>query len=618
LPNRPTFLIAVLACSLLPTVLPAQSGQRDKEMLKALESNPSLDRRTEAARYFLEEHGRAGKKALLVLLDESVGAQLHKAVLIALARFGGPTASSDFSKRFDNEPVGRRLEILKMLERDEGKPLEKLRKKLVRAPYLPLRGEALRQLALRRDRSAISVARRLAQKKDGEQIASVLFEILIEIGSPRDVYLCARLLARPDPRMVAAMERALPKLRAKEEIRDWVFTVGLKHRDLATRRFALRILEGLKGPKVPDALFEVVRSKDDFLRRAALLALAGSKDQRLRPVLIELLGKGNDREQLDALEALEDYAPGGPLLRALALKLAKEGRADVRVFAVATAARLRLTELLPEVPALCRSSDWRLRSATYFYAAVVRSKDSIAPLIDALPREKGRLARELRLALNGLTRLYFMRTIDWQRWWGRGEGELPPSSSGEDGEEEGRCKGRHEERLLWHPGRLRARCVLSRHQWEHGGTRWHRGRTRMDIARRALLKALGDARPGTFANVLFFDIEVHAYAKKLVELAKSDHLKKLEGFIKAAKPLGGTNLHAAIFQAMADPKVDTVFLLSDGDPSTGKILDPLELADAVLQANRSRRVVFHGIAVGGESVLLKKLAEASGGQYVRG
>ena len=69
--------------------------------------------------------------------------------------------------------------------------------------------------------------------------------------------------------------------------------------------------------------------------------------------------------------------------------------------------------------------------------------------------------------------------------------------------------------------------------------------------------------------------------------------------------------------AFEDMKVDTIYLLSDGYPSAGPITDIHQLADEVRLWNARRRIVIHAISIGSDSELLKRLAEESGGTYVR-
>ena len=73
---------------------------------------------------------------------------------------------------------------------------------------------------------------------------------------------------------------------------------------------------------------------------------------------------------------------------------------------------------------------------------------------------------------------------------------------------------------------------------------------------------------------------------------------------------------SAVELAFRDPNVDTIYLLTDGQPSAGRIINVDDLADQVQRWNYSRQIVVHGISVGLDSKLLQRLARESGGQYV--
>jgi hypothetical protein len=63
--------------------------------------------------------------------------------------------------------------------------------------------------------------------------------------------------------------------------------------------------------------------------------------------------------------------------------------------------------------------------------------------------------------------------------------------------------------------------------------------------------------------------------------------------------------------------VDTIFVLSDGEPSVGDVLDPFEIRAHVKRWNKDREIVINSIAVGGSFQILEWIAEDSGGTHVR-
>ena len=75
------------------------------------------------------------------------------------------------------------------------------------------------------------------------------------------------------------------------------------------------------------------------------------------------------------------------------------------------------------------------------------------------------------------------------------------------------------------------------------------------------------------------------------------------------EPTGGTNIHDALETAFraadtaADGKTnlvayDTIFFMTDGTPTAGKLQKPAEILAAVREWNRTARIMIHSVAVG--------------------
>jgi len=93
---------------------------------------------------------------------------------------------------------------------------------------------------------------------------------------------------------------------------------------------------------------------------------------------------------------------------------------------------------------------------------------------------------------------------------------------------------------------------------------------------------------------------------------------------------GGTNGHDALKSAFAiagrgardkqyELGADTIFFLSDGQPTRGDITDPDQILAEVKRWNLLRRVKVHTVGVGRDhaKAFMESLAESSGGTYVR-
>jgi hypothetical protein len=68
--------------------------------------------------------------------------------------------------------------------------------------------------------------------------------------------------------------------------------------------------------------------------------------------------------------------------------------------------------------------------------------------------------------------------------------------------------------------------------------------------------------------------------------------------------------------AFQDPDVDTIFVMSDGEPTSGGVVDPHGIRTEVAFWNKHRNVRIHTVAIGGNLEVLEWLAKDSGGRYV--
>jgi Mg-chelatase subunit ChlD len=124
-----------------------------------------------------------------------------------------------------------------------------------------------------------------------------------------------------------------------------------------------------------------------------------------------------------------------------------------------------------------------------------------------------------------------------------------------------------------------------------------------------------EALPAThLVNLIAYETQVEALWDELQKL-DPDNREKL---LKTARGLplgGGTNIFDALERAFADPKVDTIYLLTDGQPSAGRVRATDDILEEVRRWNRTRQIVVHCIGLGIDSDLLKRLAKETGGSY---
>ena len=271
---------------------------------------------------------------------------------------------------------------------------------------------------------------------------------------------------------------------------------------------------------------------------------------------------------------------------------------------------------------------WFMAVAAVQVLRILHDKRCVQPLIDFLKREGlGRLRDDAHVALRSLTGQkhgpYFEA---WNGWWEEEKNtfRMPLASVAPEhtAQPEGHTfYGIHtfSERVLF---------ILDTSGSMDQAPKPKNGEgpkpPKIDVARKELLGFLMSFKEKAHFNVIFFNHEVVQWQQKMVE-ATQTHKRRVSEWVEDQEPLGETNIHDALEQgfgiamrATGEPVVDTVFFLTDGRPTAGKIQDPERILEAVADWNRTARVIVHCVGVGDHhEVFMQTLARVCGGEYVR-
>jgi hypothetical protein len=152
--------------------------------------------------------------------------------------------------------------------------------------------------------------------------------------------------------------------------------------------------------------------------------------------------------------------------------------------------------------------------------------------------------------------------------------------------------------------------------------------TRLSVAKRELLQAVDGLPADARFNVVAFSSNVILWKKTLVRATRASKAALVDPVQKVAAT-GATNIFGAL-EAALDIKtltygsrygtaVDEIFLLSDGEPTVGRVKDPVTILQLIQETNRYSKVRINTIYMGGggDSAFMKQLAAQNGGRYVR-
>ncbi len=268
-----------------------------------------------------------------------------------------------------------------------------------------------------------------------------------------------------------------------------------------------------------------------------------------------------------------------------------------------------------------RHASWPVVIAAARSLAATGSPKGVEHLVEAIQGSEGRIKNELNASLKLLTKTdMYGDPAAWAAWWKTNKddflaGTYDPKSPKRPA---GGMTTFYEVPVI----SRRVCFVIDRSgsmKEIPDGTKERKS----DTVRRemkALLAALPD---GTRVNIVLFGDRIDCLAqstRKLDAMGREDAVY----FLEKNKPVGKTNLWDGLDKALSlvgsdelgsfrEDGVDTIFVLSDGEPTTGLFTNSELIIKRVTRENRFLRAAIHTIAVGDVGTLLSRLAELNDG-----
>ncbi len=375
---------------------------------------------------------------------------------------------------------------------------------------------------------------------------------------------------------------------------------------------ALAREEGEGKVKALAGLEKALGKSDGVVRQLTLRILASSGGEPMREKLRGLLAEESDpavaAQLIDDLCAMDDQALA-PIL----------------------------------IESYMQAENWHVAARAIAGLATLRSKESIGVMIAMLETAEGRTKTDLQRALRSLTGKRFRTAVLWQRWW-KDEGPAFEVPSAE--EEAAQAEAERSEQggtgsffgvetdsksvlfVVDLSGSMNASMISRSGFGDDKLDEPRRGElSRLQVAKNELKRAIASLDDGTLFNIVPYASSAWTWKKDLVEMTP-DIRGEVQGFIDGLQAVGGTNIYGALSEAFrlaqidpsgewSEPAVDTVFLLSDGQPSLGTSSDPDTILSMVKEFNEGAGIVIHTVGLSGsqDAYLMRNLAESNGGIY---
>jgi hypothetical protein len=502
------------------------------------------------------------------------------------------------------------------------------------------------------------------------------------------------------PLLVAVLSQA-----AKDPTEDQILDFKKYYkpsRSVHERVEAIHVLDKLDRVSAAELLLDATQDPQFPVRQAALEVLGGYKSGEVKELLRKAAGEekgGKPGRRAGALEALGRIADPAAapiavkclassdfeLKRAAATALGRIGAAEavvplaaflatadppLQTAALDALALIRKPEgCVDAVLPLLDSKDWQVRSSAIQCLGKLRAKEAVAPLIERLRKDEGRLREEAMLALQRTTGFEYGEDADqWQKWWdGVKTGFVLPT----DAELEKRKEQRAASNSAYNGGGKTADFAGVKTKSRHllfvidtSGSmedliaepknfklkdRAYKSLIKLDIVKDELCRTVDALEPEVRFDILTFATDVKFWKGTLIganlvnKAAAKDFIQRLKPIggasqnFKARAGLGGsaglaggkTNTYAALMAAFdaSNPSagydkrytsdIDTMFFLSDGVPSTGEYVEKDDILAEVRRVNSLRKIVINTISIGEmDHALMEQLATQNGGTAI--
>ena len=412
-----------------------------------------------------------------------------------------------------------------------------------------------------------------------------------------------------------------------------------------------RLAGELKLSAARDQLVELLGHRSRELAISAIEALARiGVDGSIDEISSALDRPGTDiRLRARALDALAGSAGGmefairsaaskDPELRAIAMGSLSLRSGDPR------AMKALLAGLNDKDSAVCNVALQSLRS--------LRIKPMLGALIDVVANhsDESFKVKALELLVNVSGQNFGLAAADWKKWWSASEAAFEFPKQEEEGftsvkkydldyfgiEVSSKRLGLvvdisssmrqlvavkaeslvedEEEEAAGGEGRTRV-APAKKKKKKPGGIVVKDGKAmKIDILKKEMTRLLKKLPADTFLNMISFDATFRPWQKALQPLKGKGRAKALS-YVARITTGSGTNVFDTLEFALKDKRVDTIYLLTDGLPTRGRLTAPEAILTEIKLLNRTRGVTIHTIAFGAESNLLRQLAEQNGGQY---
>jgi len=387
------------------------------------------------------------------------------------------------------------------------------------------------------------------------------------------------------------------------------------------RRMIAQALNESKVEVVEAHLLDGLKASEESLVYAALLMLAERGCEDYGRHLSRLVRSKDLAIRREALVAQAKLHGGDPTFFEKLLDQAEDDDPVARSAAAISFAAIRTADALTALYELLNDEDYGVRFQAVDAILAARHASSIGPLLDRLEREQGVMRPVILRDLKLLTGEDFGNSTQmWRNWWRDHQAtfKVPTLKEAQAAQAaRGERKDKNSTKASFYGMRIisdRLCFVIDNSGSMTAKTK--SGKTRLKAMQDQLTETFAGLADGTLVNMAFFAAKVELWSDELRILNTSSREKAVE-MINEIGTGGATITYEGLMAGLADPRVDTIYLLTDGQPYGGALPNTGDILREIGRVNSVRHVVINCISVGQDSNFLQKLAEQNHGKYAR-
>ena len=441
-------------------------------------------------------------------------------------------------------------------------------------------------------------------------------QILLEVGTQKAIEPLIKILNDPQPHFRDIVWEVLPDFKDPYARRRVEQELKSNRKNEHVREWCAELLGLYQDAAFAGTLMTALGDESLYVQRAAARALGQIGHKAAWPPVERLVGKSDPHLRELALEALARIDAEKALPKVL------QGLADADA-GVRCALLGALPGLYPAIAAErsllgLRDPDWRVRIQAVENFGGIKSKAAVEALIEAVADGRPIVGERAGRMLEKLTGQKFWMQAQWQAWWKDhkdtfdfGQAASRPSSAASQGA--GRTVSTYYgiDVTSDHVAFMVDRTPDMDVDLKSKG---------MSKERAALLElqTVLDALSGRLTfNVFAYAEKTQPFRPKPVALDKKLAGQALD-FVKQTRLKGNKDIWNALETVIADPTLDTVFLLSSGEPEVGVYVHWNRVTAYLKELNRFHKVTVHTVAYSNSKWYrdqLEKISEVTGGKF---